>query len=159
LKKNTSVFIFNILCLGGSEQGQGDQVPASRASRRRSAASPKPADNTQTSMKPHDIQTIHDTFQSPRHKSNASTKSKATSGSEGSKGAARRAGEGARSATGSPSYLEIPPTDTRPDRLVLNTEEEMLDLRKRDREGLKGYNAKVRYLGVQLNSWYHDLSD
>lgn len=45
--------------------------------------------------------------------------------------------------TGSPMYLEPPPKDTKPDRLILATEEQMVDLRKRDREGLKGYNAKV----------------
>lgn len=45
--------------------------------------------------------------------------------------------------TGSPMYLEPPPIDMKPDRLVLATDEEMVDLRKRDREGLKGYNAKV----------------
>lgn len=45
--------------------------------------------------------------------------------------------------TGSPMFLEPPPTDCSRGRLVLGTDEEMVDLRKRDREGLKGYNAKV----------------
>lgn len=45
--------------------------------------------------------------------------------------------------TGSPLYLEPPLIDTQPDRMVLDTEEEMLDLRKHDREALKGYNAKI----------------
>lgn len=44
--------------------------------------------------------------------------------------------------TGSP-FLEPPKVDTKPDRLILKTEEEMVDLRKHDREALKGYNAKV----------------
>ena len=42
----------------------------------------------------------------------------------------------------SPQYLEPPDPDVRLEQLVLN-EEAMLDLRKRDREALKGYNAKV----------------
>lgn len=42
----------------------------------------------------------------------------------------------------SPQYLEPPDPDARLEQLVLN-EEAMVDLRKRDREALKGYTANV----------------
>ncbi|KAL4226312.1 EF-hand calcium binding domain 12 [Mactra antiquata] len=45
--------------------------------------------------------------------------------------------------TGSPAYLEPPSIDSQPERLVLKTDEEMVDLRKHDRAALKGYNAKI----------------
>lgn len=41
-------------------------------------------------------------------------------------------------------YLEPPLPDTRLEQMILPTEEQMVDLRKRDREGLKGYNAKLK---------------
>lgn len=43
----------------------------------------------------------------------------------------------------SPQYLEPPDPDVRLEQLVLN-EEAMVDLRKRDREALKGYTAKTK---------------
>ena len=50
----------------------------------------------------------------------------------------------------SPQYLEPPGPDVRLEQLVLPTEEAMVDLRKRDREGLKGYNAKVYMYAIFL---------
>ena len=46
--------------------------------------------------------------------------------------------------TGTPTHLEPPDKDVREERLILKSEEAMVDLRKRDREALKGYNANVR---------------
>ena len=43
----------------------------------------------------------------------------------------------------SPKFLEPPGPDVRLEQLVLPNEEAMVDLRKRDRDGLKGYNSKV----------------
>jgi hypothetical protein len=43
--------------------------------------------------------------------------------------------EGSRTST--PQYLIVPEQDIRPDRLILSSEEAMVDLRKRDREALK----------------------
>ena len=58
-------------------------------------------------------------------------------------------GEGVQGLSGStsdrsisPQYLEPPDPDVRLEQLVLN-EEAMVDLRKRDRDALKGFNAKV----------------
>ena len=41
-------------------------------------------------------------------------------------------------------YLEPPPVDTKPDCIILATEEQMVDMRKRNKEGLRGYNKKVK---------------
>lgn len=61
--------------------------------------------------------------------------------SKGTKSDTEKGTSGPRSS--SPSFLEPPLVDTKPDRLILASEEEMVDLRKHDREALKGYNAKV----------------
>jgi len=43
-----------------------------------------------------------------------------------------------QSRSSTPQYLQPPDPDTRPERLILQSEEAMVDLRKRDREALKG---------------------
>ncbi|XP_045164216.2 EF-hand calcium-binding domain-containing protein 12-like [Mercenaria mercenaria] len=64
--------------------------------------------------------------------------------SKGTKSNSDKGTSGPRSErTSSPSYLEPPLIDTKPDRLILASEEAMVDLRKHDREALKGYNAKI----------------
>lgn len=47
------------------------------------------------------------------------------------------------SRTSTPQYLQPPEQDVRPEQLILNSEEAMVDLRKRDREALKA-SAQVR---------------
>ena len=51
--------------------------------------------------------------------------------------------------SGSPQYLEPPDPDVRLEQLVLN-DEAMVDLRKRDREALKGYTVKVGIMGARF---------
>ena len=54
-----------------------------------------------------------------------------------------RSGSSGSERSSSPRYLEPPDYDVRLEQMILPSEEAMVDLRKRDREGLKGYNAKV----------------
>ena len=61
--------------------------------------------------------------------------------SEGENGQAQSGNSSDRSL--SPKFLEPPGPDVRLEQLVLPNEEAMVDLRKRDRDGLKGYNSKV----------------
>ncbi|XP_052779508.1 EF-hand calcium-binding domain-containing protein 12-like [Mya arenaria] len=124
---------------GSSEQGQGDKPPTPRSSGSRSNKTTKISDpNTPNSSNHSRRQKLdkQETFGSPKNQSITSSKSKGTVKSG-------YGHDGSRSLAGSPSLLEPPAKDTRQERLVLNTEEEMVDLRKRDREGLKGYNAKL----------------
>jgi hypothetical protein len=55
--------------------------------------------------------------------------------SDSAKRTVSRVSEGSRTST--PQYLIVPEQDIRPDRLILSSEEAMVDLRKRDREALK----------------------
>ena len=54
---------------------------------------------------------------------------------DSAKRSASRDSMGSRSST--PQYLTIPEQDIKPDRMILSSEEAMVDLRKRDREALK----------------------
>lgn len=53
------------------------------------------------------------------------------------KGRAESAKKSQGSRTSTPQYLDVPEPDTRPDQMILSSEEAMVDLRKRDREALK----------------------
>lgn len=61
-----------------------------------------------------------------------------------------------------PQYLEVPEQDLKPDRMILSSEEAMVDLRKRDREALKNSTRQgVRYfllLQCHLNSCWRKLA-
>lgn len=62
-------------------------------------------------------------------------KDSAESENKGRVGSAKQSTSGSRSST--PQYLSVPEQDTKPDRMILSSDEAMVDLRKRDREALK----------------------
>ena len=63
------------------------------------------------------------------------TESGQKSGGQGAESVQKSGGHGSRSST--PQYLNPPDLDVREERMVLTSDEAMLDLRKRDREALK----------------------
>jgi hypothetical protein len=69
--------------------------------------------------------------------------------SDSAKRTVSRVSEGSRTST--PQYLIVPEQDIRPDRLILSSEEAMVDLRKRDREALKN---SVRHAPCLFNNEY-----
>ena len=64
-------------------------------------------------------------------------------GSKGTKSGSEKGTSKSRSERTASPYLEPPLIDKKPDQMILGSEEAMVDLRKHDREALKGYNAKV----------------
>ena len=76
--------------------------------------------------------------------SRMSAGSKGTARSEVMTGGAMSSSKSERN--GSPNLLTPPETDIRKEQLVLDSEEAMLDLRKRNRENLKGFNSKVSHM-------------
>ncbi|XP_060081393.1 EF-hand calcium-binding domain-containing protein 12-like [Ylistrum balloti] len=69
-------------------------------------------------------------------------KKRLDSGKESAQGSSRTVHTQSRSST--PQFLHPPEIDTRPEQMVLKSDEAMVDLRKRDREALKGSSHTLK---------------
>lgn len=72
-------------------------------------------------------------------------KRRVESGKDSAQGSSRTVRTQSRSST--PQYLQPPDIDTRPEQMVLKSDEAMVDLRKRDREALKGSSHAQKMVG------------
>lgn len=71
---------------------------------------------------------------------------------KGRGGSAKRSSSGSRTST--PQYLSVPEQDIKPDRMILSSDEAMVDLRKRDREALKNASR----IGVSVHAYFYTFN-